>query len=212
MAASTYPARAMPSQARATIDDAGRYQVSIAAADIGTGARTALSLVAAETLAVPSQLVEVRIGDSALPEAMIAGGSMGTASWSWAVVKACLALRETIDVEHHGVVPPGGLSADASTERDIEALADYARYSFGAQFAEVRVDVDTGEVRVPRLLGVFAAGPHRQRHDGSVPVHRRHDDGTVHGVARGKRHGPRVRRLPQSRLRRLSHRSLCRCG
>ncbi len=27
-----------------------------------------------------------------------------------------------------------------------------------AQFAEVRVDADTGEVRVPRLLGVFAAG------------------------------------------------------
>ena len=32
------------------------------------------------------------------------------------------------------------------------------RHAFGAQFAEVAVDVDTGEVRVPRLLGVFAAG------------------------------------------------------
>ena len=31
-------------------------------------------------------------------------------------------------------------------------------HSFGAQFAEVRVDVDTGEVRVPRMLGAFAAG------------------------------------------------------
>jgi xanthine dehydrogenase YagR molybdenum-binding subunit len=31
-------------------------------------------------------------------------------------------------------------------------------HAFGAQFAEVRVNVDTGEVRVPRLLGVFAAG------------------------------------------------------
>ncbi|MER5387699.1 molybdopterin cofactor-binding domain-containing protein, partial [Saccharopolyspora sp. NPDC002686] len=31
-------------------------------------------------------------------------------------------------------------------------------HSFGAQFAEVRVHVDTGEVRVPRMLGVFAAG------------------------------------------------------
>src|SRR5438105_13666962 len=30
--------------------------------------------------------------------------------------------------------------------------------AFGAQFAEVHVDMDTGEVRVPRLLGVFAAG------------------------------------------------------
>jgi xanthine dehydrogenase YagR molybdenum-binding subunit len=31
-------------------------------------------------------------------------------------------------------------------------------HSFGAQFAEVRVREDTGEVRVPRLLGVFAVG------------------------------------------------------
>ena len=31
-------------------------------------------------------------------------------------------------------------------------------HSYGAQFAEVRVNIDTGEVRVPRLLGVFAAG------------------------------------------------------
>ncbi|EFE65432.1 oxidoreductase [Streptomyces viridosporus ATCC 14672] len=31
-------------------------------------------------------------------------------------------------------------------------------HSFGAQFAEVAVDVTTGEVRVRRMLGVFAAG------------------------------------------------------
>jgi len=34
----------------------------------------------------------------------------------------------------------------------------FAMHSFGAQFAEVRVCEDTGEVRVPRLVGVFAAG------------------------------------------------------
>ena len=31
-------------------------------------------------------------------------------------------------------------------------------YAFGAQFAEVRVDADTGEVRVSRMLGVFSVG------------------------------------------------------
>jgi xanthine dehydrogenase YagR molybdenum-binding subunit len=30
--------------------------------------------------------------------------------------------------------------------------------AYGAQFAEARVNVDTGEVRVARLLGVFACG------------------------------------------------------
>src|SRR6202035_2767470 len=57
----------------------------------------------------------------------------------------------------------GGLSAHADTTADIGALASQpsggrARHAYGAQFAEVRVDADTGEVRVPRLLGVFAAG------------------------------------------------------
>jgi xanthine dehydrogenase YagR molybdenum-binding subunit len=30
--------------------------------------------------------------------------------------------------------------------------------AYGAQFAEVHVNQDTGEVRVPRLFGIFAAG------------------------------------------------------
>jgi xanthine dehydrogenase YagR molybdenum-binding subunit len=157
VAASTYPARAMASQARVTVSASGRYQVSIAAVDIGTGARTALLTVAAEALGVGPEAIDLRIGDSALPPAMIAGGSMGTASWSWAVAKACQALREQVRARD-GHVPAGGLAAHAATAADIDALPDHARYSFGAQFAEVRVDADTGEVRVPRLLGVFAAG------------------------------------------------------
>src|SRR2546430_1151780 len=143
VAASTYPARAMPSQARVTVSQSGRYQVLIAAADIGTGARTALLAVAAEALGVPAAAIDLRIGDSTLPPAMIAGGSMGTASWTWAVIKACRALREAVRARD-GAVPPGGLSALADTTADIGALesqlASRARYAFGAQFAEIRVD------------------------------------------------------------------------
>jgi len=157
VAASTYPARAMASQARVSVSEAGRYQVSIAAVDIGTGARTALLAAAAEALGVPEHTIDLCIGDSALPPAMIAGGSMGTASWTWAVIKACGALRDQVRARD-GAVPAGGLIAHAGTAADIRALPGHARYSFGAQFAEVRVDADTGEVRVPRLLGVFAAG------------------------------------------------------
>jgi xanthine dehydrogenase YagR molybdenum-binding subunit len=35
---------------------------------------------------------------------------------------------------------------------------DFSQQSYGAHFAEVGVDRDTGEVRVRRMLGVFAAG------------------------------------------------------
>jgi xanthine dehydrogenase YagR molybdenum-binding subunit len=34
----------------------------------------------------------------------------------------------------------------------------FSMHAFGAHFAEVRVHADTGEIRVPRLLGVFDAG------------------------------------------------------
>jgi xanthine dehydrogenase YagR molybdenum-binding subunit len=35
---------------------------------------------------------------------------------------------------------------------------DFSQQSYGAHFAEVGVDADTGEVRVRRMLGVFTAG------------------------------------------------------
>jgi xanthine dehydrogenase YagR molybdenum-binding subunit len=139
------------------VGSGGGFVVGIGAADIGTGARTALTQIAADALGAPVERVRVDIGDSALPPGPVAGGSAGTASWGSAVAKACRALRERLE-EHGGAVPPDGLEAYADTEDDVAALEDYARHAFGAQFAEVRVDVDTGEARVARLLGVFAAG------------------------------------------------------
>ncbi len=46
----------------------------------------------------------------------------------------------------------------SSTAEAIGRLTSKERYSFGAQFAEVTVDVTTGEVRVRRMLGMSAAG------------------------------------------------------
>ena len=145
VAASTYPARRLASTATATAEN-GEFLIRIAAADIGTGARTVLTKISADALGVPAERVRIQVGDSSLPRASVAGGSMGTASWGSAVVRACEALLKNGD------------SGTADTTEDVEADAGFARHAFGAQFAEVHVDVDTGEVRVPRLLGVFAAG------------------------------------------------------
>jgi xanthine dehydrogenase YagR molybdenum-binding subunit len=145
VAASTYPARRRPSSATADALDGG-YVVRIAAADIGTGARTALARIAGAVLGADAALVRVELGDSALPPASLAGGSMGTASWGSAVAAACEALRKD------------GKHGSANTAADVAADSAFARHSFGAQFAEVIVDPLTGEVRVTRLLGVFAAG------------------------------------------------------
>ncbi|MDQ1749681.1 MAG: xanthine dehydrogenase YagR molybdenum-binding subunit [Pseudonocardiales bacterium] len=157
MASSTYPARNAPSTCQVQARSDGTFEVRITASDIGTGARTALTQIAADALQVELDRVELRIGDSDFGPAMIAGGSMGTASWSWAVVKACRDLLGQLDA-HSGAVPAGGLLARADTKDDVAAQADVTRHAFGAQFVEVAVDIRTGEVRVPRMIGVFAAG------------------------------------------------------
>jgi xanthine dehydrogenase YagR molybdenum-binding subunit len=157
VAAATYPALRFASQATARAEPDGTFTVRIAAADIGTGARTVLTQVAAGTLGVDPPRVRTEIGDSALPFARLAGGSMGTASWSTAVVRACQQLRGEL-ANRDGAVPPGGLGVSADTGAEIRAQERLSRHGFGAQFAEVRVDADSREIRVPRMLGVFAAG------------------------------------------------------
>jgi xanthine dehydrogenase YagR molybdenum-binding subunit len=154
VASSTYPARRSPSQAIARAEADGSFRVMIAAADIGTGARTVLTQIAADALGVSIDRVSVEIGDSDLPQAMLAGGSMGTTSWGSAIIGACRQLRELIS----GGVPDDGAEARYNTKSDIESDPPLSKHSFGAQFFEVRVDIDSGEVQVARALGVFAAG------------------------------------------------------
>ena len=157
VAASTYPSAQFPATALVRVDQAGRYRVSIAASDIGTGAWTVLSQIAADALEAPLERVHLEIGDSALPKAFTAGNSSGTASWGWAIFNAASALRIRLRDEYGGSVPAQGLEATGAFDVNPEAQ-QFSMHAFGAQFAEVRVNVDTGEVRVPRLLGVFAAG------------------------------------------------------
>ncbi|OZE88946.1 xanthine dehydrogenase [Rhodococcoides fascians] len=151
VATASYPVLISPSTAAARVEQDGTITVSVAASDIGTGARTVLRQIAADALEVDADAVTLELGDSALPKAPGAGGSSGTSSWGWAVTKVCSALRD------QGPLQPGN-SAEADTTDDVEAQKELARMAFGAQFAEVAVDVDTGEVRVRRMLGVFGIG------------------------------------------------------
>ncbi|MEA2169606.1 MAG: xanthine dehydrogenase YagR molybdenum-binding subunit [Solirubrobacteraceae bacterium] len=147
VAAAMYPVYRAPGYASATDEGDGTFTVRIAAADIGQGARTVLTQIAAEALEVDPGAVTVLIGDSVLPRGGTAGGSMGTASWGSAVHGACRQLRED-----------GGTTAEYDTREELKQLAEFARHGFGAEFAAVRVDGDTGEVRVERMLGVFGVG------------------------------------------------------
>ncbi|QUH03392.1 xanthine dehydrogenase family protein molybdopterin-binding subunit [Saccharopolyspora erythraea] len=152
VASAVYPANVFPGSAAAIRRTADGYQVRIGAADIGTGTWTALSQIAADALGVGLEEIDLRIGDTELPHATVAGGSSGLSSWGSAVVDAAAAFREKF-----GTDPSVGDEADG-TVPDNPDRKRYEMKAFGAQFAEVRVREDTGEVRVPRMLGVFAAG------------------------------------------------------
>ncbi|MFJ9738431.1 xanthine dehydrogenase family protein molybdopterin-binding subunit [Streptomyces sp. NPDC101166] len=157
VAAATYPVLVGPSTASARALPDGGFLIETNATDIGTGARTVLAQIAADALGVPPERVRVRVGSSDLPSASLAGGSSGTASWGWPVHEACTRLAERL-AAHPGRIPEEGLVEHADTAGRADAKSPYARHAFGAHFAETAVDTVTGEVRVRRLLGVYAAG------------------------------------------------------
>jgi xanthine dehydrogenase YagR molybdenum-binding subunit len=169
VAAASYSAMRQPSQATARADPDGTFTIKIAAADIGTGARTVLTQIAAGSLGVELERVHAEIGDSALPPASPAIGSTGTASWSSAVVAACRQLRDELG-KRDGAVQPGGLEVSVDTTDEIGTQKPLSRNAFGAQFAEVQVDMDSREIRVPRMLAVFAAGKMNPKLARSQPI------------------------------------------
>jgi xanthine dehydrogenase YagR molybdenum-binding subunit len=153
VASATYPAMKMPgNSARVTSLGDGRYEVAIGCVDIGTGARTVLTQIAADSLEVGTADIDLAVADTLLPPASVAGGSSGTSSWGSAVVAAAQLFRAD-----HGEAPDPGLHTTASAADDA-AAEEYAFHSFGAVFAEARVNRWTGEVRVPKLLGVYSVG------------------------------------------------------
>ncbi|MDO3647015.1 xanthine dehydrogenase family protein molybdopterin-binding subunit [Nocardia mangyaensis] len=152
VAAATYPADVSPGNSARVRRVGDRYEVAIDAMDIGTGTWTTLGQIAADALGVGQDRIDLRIGDSGLPAGTVAGGSSGMASWGSAVVAAANGFRDRF-----GSTPADGdeitVEAPEDPERD-----NFSTHAFGAHFVEVRVDADTAEIRVPRVVSVFAAG------------------------------------------------------
>lgn len=96
MATGVWEALQMPASARACLETDGRLIVSSATADIGTGTYTVMTQIAADTLGLPVEQVEFRLGDSSLPQAPLEGGSATVSSVGSAVLEACLGLRQKL--------------------------------------------------------------------------------------------------------------------
>jgi xanthine dehydrogenase YagR molybdenum-binding subunit len=155
--------------------------------DIGTGTRTAMAQIAAEELGVPIENVRVSLGDSARgPYASISAGSSTVPSMGPAVRSAAADAKRqlleiasqrydreerVLDVRDGRIVSSDGGSWPLE---EITGVLDEGQIlgkggrgpnptgmrvlTFGVQVAEVAVDVETGEVRVEKVVAIHDVG------------------------------------------------------
>src|SRR4029434_912682 len=91
MAGCSWIAARFPAAASLQLRDDGTVRIASATQDIGTGMYTVLAQLASEKIGAPLEKIEVALGDTALPEGPVSGGSMATAS----VVPACQQAADT---------------------------------------------------------------------------------------------------------------------
>jgi xanthine dehydrogenase YagR molybdenum-binding subunit len=171
-ATTLYPTNVAPATARVTLMPDGHLKIQTATHEIGNGVMTALALTASGELAIPLEKITVEIGNSDLPPSPVAGGSNSTASLCTVIAMACQQIKEKQKTQSAGAIEAyaENIPHDGKTD-GIKALykgqteqmggddmKDRIQFAFGAQFVEVRVNIRTREIRVPRAVSAFAAG------------------------------------------------------
>ena len=175
-----------PAPAHCEIASDGGVVMRAGTQDIGTGTRTLVAVITADALGLQPTQVRPEIGDTLYGVSPASGGSTTAASISpgirVAAVKALDALKEkvapSLGVEPAALVASGGRIhvkddpskgmswADACKRigpQSITSDGDWrpgmsSTTTSGVQFAEVKVDIETGIVKVTRVLVVQDCG------------------------------------------------------
>jgi xanthine dehydrogenase YagR molybdenum-binding subunit len=93
MATGVWEALQVPITVRIVLSANGHAEVSCATSDIGTGTYTIMAQVAADMLGLPLDAVNIKLGDSTLPQSPVEGGSWIAASVSNGIATTCDAVR-----------------------------------------------------------------------------------------------------------------------
>jgi xanthine dehydrogenase YagR molybdenum-binding subunit len=186
VAAAIHPSWEFVANVRLTVDAAGRATLASAFHEMGMGTATVVGQMVADCLGVPLERVNTLYGDSDLPMGPGAGGSGQTASLAGSIEKACRAMRKRLDdlaskagmpdgsdpAEVLARTGEGSLTVEVGADTGPRAMWGQVRFlsklvmdsrrwmkaATGAHFCEVRVDADTGELRIRRWVSVFDVG------------------------------------------------------
>jgi xanthine dehydrogenase YagR molybdenum-binding subunit len=184
----TWGGRGHRSHCEVTMHPDGTAEARISSQDLGTGTRTVIAIVAAESLGLPLEAVTVRLGDSRYPASGGSGGSstVGGISSSTrraamnvlaqAFAKAAPALGTTPDrlEAADGRIRVQGEPGRALTWRQVLGTSSLTAAGAnpgaegepeltgsgagGVQMAEVTVDVETGVVKIEKMVAVQDCG------------------------------------------------------
>ncbi len=166
----------------------GSVTVQSGTQDLGTGTRTVIAITAAETFGLPLDAVRVEIGDSKYPQDGASGGSTtvgGVTGWTrrgavdardqlFAVVAPALGVTaDQLEARSGKIQVKGDSSKSLSWKAACGKLGVKSIHSLGknpgpcmlggvgvggAQVADVSVDIETGLVKINRLVAAQDCG------------------------------------------------------
>jgi len=155
-----------PEQATCTAELYGdqhieRAVIKIGASEVGQGVTTILAQIAAETLHIPYEAVQVHELDTALvPDAGSSSASRHAFMSGNAVKGACERALEAWNRGERPATVTYQYLPPKTTPFDPETGECYPNFSYGyaSQIAEVEVDMETGEVALTRVIAAHDIG------------------------------------------------------
>ncbi len=178
----TWGGRGHNSNCNVNIHPDGSVEVNLGSQDLGTGTRTVINIVAAETLGLPLEAIAVNIGDSKYPMDGASGGSTTVGGVSASTRRGCV---DALDQLFATVAPSLGVPADqlVAAGGKIQAKADSSKSLTwkqacaklgvkmiqvtgknpglcslgssgvgGVEIADVSVDTETGIVKINKMV------------------------------------------------------------
>jgi xanthine dehydrogenase YagR molybdenum-binding subunit len=162
LASATWGSGGSGTRAECQIHPDGSVEVRCGTQDLGTGSRTVVAMIAAETFGLKPEQINARIGDTNFPPSGGSGGSTTTPSIAPAVRVACVnalnALHERVGENGSWRERCGRLGIDSIVEQGAWQPGLSGSGVGGVQFAEVEVDIETGNIRVIHATCLHDAG------------------------------------------------------